>query len=226
MSEPEMVAVFRYGVTNTVTCALTLRIARKLNLPINTDIVQANTVRRDLLEDDERIEARMAFDGVVIPGRDYLIMDEKVVMGGTIADLRSHIERRGGHVIGAVTLMGARGSEILAITPKRLTALRERFGQFESGWRERFRAGFDCLTEAEAQHLLFNYRIPEIFRSRFLTRDHFENIEGRLLTLHEVEALREELKKIFEELEAEERADPKKWEQEQLASLFKATREF
>ena len=46
-------------------------------------------------------------------GRDYLVVDDNVTRGGTLADLRSYIERNGGNVVGATTLPGSRQSEIL-----------------------------------------------------------------------------------------------------------------
>jgi hypothetical protein len=75
-------------------------------------------------------------------------------MGGTLANLKGHIETLGGNVLAAVALTGKPHSAKLAPTPERLNELRKRHGtEFEKWWIGRFAHGFDTLTESEARYL-------------------------------------------------------------------------
>ena len=59
-----------------------------------------------------------------------------------------------GRVIGAMALTGKAYSSKLALTNETLNALRGKYGNFESWWREQFGFGFDALTESEGRYLL------------------------------------------------------------------------
>ena len=126
-------------------------LSRRLGLPVDLQIVQANRPHRTGQGGEYRLVARSEFDGTVEVGRDHLIVDDNVTQGGTLADLRSYIERNAGHVIGASTLTGSRQSEKRAAT---LTALRARFPGLERRWKETFGYDFDALAEGEATYLL------------------------------------------------------------------------
>ena len=98
-----------------------------LGLPLDDGMVQANEPRRTGQSGEYRLSVHSEFDGRVQSGRDYLIVDDNVTQGGTLADLRSYIESRGGHVVAATTLTGSRQSEILAPRSETLAALRAKF---------------------------------------------------------------------------------------------------
>jgi hypothetical protein len=81
------------------------------------------------------------------------LVDDFVGQGGTLANLRAHIVRGGGVVLGATVLTGKAHSAVLALAESRLEALRKKHGkELENWWRQRF--GFGCLTESEARYLL------------------------------------------------------------------------
>ena len=100
-------------------------------------------------------QARQAeFEGLVTPGLDYVLVDDFVGMGGTLANLKGYIESNGAHVLAAVSLTGKPHSAKLAPTPERLNELREKHGtDFENWWIGQFAHGFDALTESEARYL-------------------------------------------------------------------------
>jgi hypothetical protein len=106
-------------------------LSRDLGLPLDEDIVQANEPRRTGQNGEYRLSVHSEFDGPVRAGRDYLIADDNVTQGGTLADLRSYIETHGGRVVGATTLTGSRRSEILAPRPETLAALRAKVPDLE-----------------------------------------------------------------------------------------------
>ena len=83
-----------------------------------------------------------------------MLVDDFVGMGGTLANLKGHIESNGGHVLAAVSLTGKPHSAKLALTPERLNELRAKHGQkLENWWLGRFAHTFDALTESEARYL-------------------------------------------------------------------------
>ncbi len=90
----------------------------------------------------------------VAQGRDYMLVDDFVGMGGTLANLRGYIEANGGRVLAAVTLTGKPYSARLALDATQLQELRDKHGkQLESWWKEVFGHSFDCLTQSEARYL-------------------------------------------------------------------------
>lgn len=79
-------------------------LANELNLPITFDIVQAVKANHTKASAYERIVRQAIFTGEVERGREYLIVDDTVAMGGTLAGLKGYIETMGGKVIQAVVL--------------------------------------------------------------------------------------------------------------------------
>lgn len=143
----------REGV-NAIPEALADELGQQLGLEVDGGLVQINIVGHTGANGYARLARQAAFDGFVIAGADYLLVDDFIGQGGTLANLKSHIESNDGVVIGATVLTGKPYSAVLAPTWEQLTALRMKHGQeFEDWWQERFGYGFDCLTQSEARYL-------------------------------------------------------------------------
>ena len=97
--------------------------------------------------------SRVAGHLLAVFALDYLIVDDHVTQGGTLADLRAFIESKGGNVIGATTLTGVAGGATLAPLQATLERLRKRFPGLEADWKKAFGYGFDGLTQSEAAYL-------------------------------------------------------------------------
>jgi hypothetical protein len=80
-------------------------------------------------------------------------VDDFIGQGGTLANLRGHILRQGGHVLGATALTGKDYSARLASTDEQIVELRSKHGHLENWWRHRFGFGFECLTASETRYL-------------------------------------------------------------------------
>lgn len=94
-------------------------LANELNLPITFDIVQAVKANHTKASAYERIAWGQAiFTGEVERGREYLIVDDTVAMGGTLAGLKGYIETMGGKVIQAVVLTGYQLPFLILFQPK------------------------------------------------------------------------------------------------------------
>ena len=88
------------------------------------------------------------------PGRAYLLVDDFVGQGGTIANLKGFVETKGGRVVLCTTLTGKPYSAKLTPSDTTLRALRAKHGdELETWWKNNFGYGFDYLTESEARYL-------------------------------------------------------------------------
>ncbi len=128
-------------------------LAAKLGFPLADNIVQSKKVSRGGSDGFHRLANAPTFDGRVVKGREYLILDDTLAQGGTLAELKTHIEDNGGKVVLASALTGKQYSAKMAISPERLAKLRDKFGSIENWWREQFGHGFEGFTESEGRFL-------------------------------------------------------------------------
>jgi hypothetical protein len=140
---------------NRIPAAFAELLGERLGLAIETAVIQVNVVNHTGASGWMRLVSPPLFEGEVTNGRRYLLVDDFVGQGGTLANLRGYITHHGGHVVGAVCLTGRQDSAKIALTTQILEALREKHGpEIESWWCESFGYEFDCLTESEARYLL------------------------------------------------------------------------
>ena len=125
-----------------------------LGLPVDNDIYQANVVFHTGADGFSRLARQARFEGLVNPGLEYVLVDDFVGMGGTLANFKGYIESKGAKVLAAVSLTGKPHSAKLALSPERLQELRGKHGaELENWWIGRFAHTFDALTESEARYL-------------------------------------------------------------------------
>ena len=160
--QPVLVSAHAYerqGV-NAIPAALTRLISERLGIPRETTIVQTNVVSHTSADGYGRLARQACFDGTVEGDREYVMVDDFIGQGGTLANLRGCIEKQGGRVIGAVALTGKPYSARLNPSQEQLHELRQKHGpDFEKWWREHFGHPFDCLTQSEARYLA---RSPDV----------------------------------------------------------------
>lgn len=123
-------------------------------LPLARGIAQINQVGHTGSSGWNRLARQALFDGDVVPGANYWLLDDFIGQGGTLANLRGHIISGGGKVVGYTALTGRADSAILGLTTATLMALRDKHGQLEEWWKIQFGFGFEALTESEAKYLL------------------------------------------------------------------------
>jgi hypothetical protein len=101
-----------------------------------------------------RLVTPAVFAGTVIQGADYLLVDDHVGFGGTLANLRGYIEVNRGRVIGMTTLTETGGGRKIAVLPETLFMIQEKHGdEFNHFWQQVFGYGTDYLTNIEAGYL-------------------------------------------------------------------------
>jgi hypothetical protein len=124
-----------------------------LGWELERDIVQSNVVNHTGADGFSRLARQALFAGTLTPQRHYVIVDDFIGQGGTIANLRGHIIHRGGHVLGATVLTGKPFSATLACETDLIHALRTQHGHLEHDWQQHFGFDFACLTQSEARYL-------------------------------------------------------------------------
>ena len=154
---------------NEIPAAMARALSQMLKLPVCEDIAQVNTVGHTGAGGYHRLAHQATFDGAVEAGHRYLLIDDFVGQGGTLANLRGHILAKRGDVLGATVLTGKPYSSILAPDSEQSHKLRVKHGQeLENWWREEIGHGFDDLTRSEARYLE-NSPDADTIRSRIAT---------------------------------------------------------
>jgi hypothetical protein len=129
-------------------------LSRWLGFSVEASVVQANTVGHTSASGFQRLANQACFVGEVERGQRYLVVDDFVGQGGTLANFIGYIESQGGHAVGPRVLTSKPYSAMLAPDDLHIQALRDRYGrEFEDWWRETFGFPFDCLTRSEARYV-------------------------------------------------------------------------
>ena len=128
-------------------------LADRLGAQVAVDIVHINKVNRSGSDGFHRLAAQPEFDGAVEAGREYIIVDDTLAQGGTLASLKGYIEQKGGRVVAISALTGKDYSAKLRPNTADLAVLRKKYPELEAFWYEEFGYGFDRLTSSEANYL-------------------------------------------------------------------------
>jgi len=94
---------------------------------VETEIVQVNRVFHTGADPMERLSLRPVFEGDVAAGAHYVLVDDVMSMGNTLAELANYIQEAGGQVVSVVVLVNA--GRIKQLRPKRnvIHKIEERF---------------------------------------------------------------------------------------------------
>lgn len=140
---------------NAIPDAMAQVLGRDLDLPVIAgEIVQTNKVGHTRAPAFQRLVTPAMFDGEVQLGAAYVLVDDHVGLGGTLANLRGYVEARGGSVIAVTTLTESRDTRRISLRPGTRAMLWQRHGEeLDELWHAQFGHGIDCLTEVEALQL-------------------------------------------------------------------------
>ncbi|HPC33857.1 MAG TPA: JAB domain-containing protein, partial [Syntrophales bacterium] len=114
---------------NAIPAGMAHVIADMTGWQVAEDIFQVNKVEHTDKNALERLLNQAVYDGPVEPGTLYLIVDDVVTQGGTLANLKGFIEAKGGKVIGIHTLGAAMFSTNLKVSPATVEKLKNTYGQ-------------------------------------------------------------------------------------------------
>lgn len=125
-----------------------LRLTNKIVQTVRAHHTGANAV--------ERMTRRAAFDGPVMRGAEYILVDDHVTQGGTLNELRKYIQSRGGKVVAVTTLTASQFSDTLSISRDAALGLYTKFGNNldEELQKAGIANGVAELTQSQARELL------------------------------------------------------------------------
>ena len=139
--KPKLVPVLAEEASgrNKIPLAMAVVLSDALNLEVEYNIIQSDKVTRTNSNADHRLAFNPRFQGQVDKDQEYLILDDTLAMGGTIASLKGFIENRGGQVIGAAVMTAHQGSLSMPVNDKMLKAIERKHGpSVDQFWKETF----------------------------------------------------------------------------------------
>lgn len=172
---------------NKLPVTLASYISHLSGLSMSVDIVQSNKVGHTGADMAARFARRATFDGQVEHGREYILVDDFVTSGGTLADLRNYIESNGGKVVEMMSLANSSSAQggysgNIAIKKEVSLALKAKFGEgelreflIENGLNG---GNVEALTNVEGQWLL-RFRSLAAARDRILASGSEEDARGK-----------------------------------------------
>ena len=147
-----------------------------MGLDVELGIIQSDKVGRTDSGADHRLAFNPTFEGDVKQGQKYLVVDDTLTMGGTVASLRGYVENRGGKVVAASVMTAHEGALNLPVKSSMLAAIENKHGpSINHFWQETFGYGTDKLTQGEAGHLK-SAKTVDAIRERITAARH-EGIE-------------------------------------------------
>ncbi|MCK5717296.1 MAG: hypothetical protein KAH77_07385 [Thiomargarita sp.] len=139
---------------NAIPLGMADVINRVTGWKVSENIYQINKAGHTGANGWHRITTPAIFKGEIVLGAEYLILDDFIGMGGTLANIKSFIENAGAKVIGFQVLTGKKESSHLYLRSDTLENLRKKHGIFEKEFQEIVQFNYTGLTESEAQYLL------------------------------------------------------------------------
>lgn len=126
---------------------------------VDKEIVQTDRVYHTGANAMERMVSRATFEGKVVAGGKYVLVDDVTSLGGTLAELNNYIVCRGGEVVDVVVLANAGRNPQLIPNPQDVRIIKERF---QDECIEIFGIQPDALTANEARYLVGFRSVDEI----------------------------------------------------------------
>jgi len=155
------------GGKNKIPVVLAEYISKKTGFEVDTSIVQTNRAHRTGTDEWHRFAFRPSFDGEVITGRNYILVDDVFSLGGSFNELRRFIESHGGKVVHAVTMATGRSGNEISPRPETLKSLIDKYGpdtlSFFLQEVNLYDGNIKALTEPEARALR---RAPSLDEAR------------------------------------------------------------
>ena len=119
------------GSKNQIPYAYAAALKVDYGMKLDEQIIQVQKAGHTDAEGIHRLMAHSVFDGEVIQGQDYVLVDDVMTFGGTLNDLRDYIESNGGRVVACTVLAVGRNGSYLAVQPKTVEEIYSKFGKEE-----------------------------------------------------------------------------------------------
>jgi hypothetical protein len=135
---------------------LPLALAQAIGLPVWEDVRLVHTVRRKFLSAIQRLLHKPKFAGNIQKGTAYILVDDVITSGGTIAELRKFVLHHGGTVVAVVALAFAIGSHAVAPAKRFWIRLMVKFGMILASLLQIYGIAVSVLhlTNSQMRYLL------------------------------------------------------------------------
>jgi hypothetical protein len=145
--------------SNAIPSVLCQLLADKIGGEVCYEINQVTTQKRAGLSRLARFVCQPKFNGSVVSGRRYVLVDDVITSGASFVALRSHIVRNGGVVGGITALAHVTGkNQKLPISPWSVRQLKVKFGEgIAEYWGSTFGHRLELMTEQDARYLLHKW---------------------------------------------------------------------
>ncbi|MBY0337557.1 MAG: hypothetical protein K2X11_13135 [Acetobacteraceae bacterium] len=147
---------------NAIPDILATALAANAGAEADTVITQVSRAYHTGANAMERLIAPALFAGTVRRGQAYVLTDDVMTLGGTLAEMADHIHRGGGSVVGVAVLVDASRGGVLFPSSRVTQQLERRLGDEIRGT---LRIQPAALTAEEAQYLL-GFRTADELRNR------------------------------------------------------------
>lgn len=153
---------------NQIPTSLADYLSSKAEAILDTNIKHINKPEHTGKSVIYRILNPLLFDGKVEKGGQYVLIDDTVATGGSLADLGQYIEENGGKVVGIMTLVNASRSSNLTPSKELINELQKKFGK---EIEQEFGIKLEALTYPEAI-ALNRFQSIDAIRNRISTERH------------------------------------------------------
>lgn len=174
--------------SNPLPLAISLTLSDHIKgFSVNTNIVQKNIVGHTGADTLARFAYPALFEGEIEKDLNYLLVDDHISQGGTIANLRGHITSQGGNVVGVTSLTANRGSMCLRQTPRSYNRLTNAENFSSIGCHSHlsetvFGYALNCFTNSETSQIFY-----QMEAGRKKKRDYnFQNFMTEVITCRKV----------------------------------------
>lgn len=155
-TEPLLIAPYKEGSPNRLATAAAVHLGKHLGLQVDSSIIEVAQGCLRELTPLQRLFNCPKFEGEVQRGRWYIIVDDHISRGTTMASLRSHIVRNGGRFACGCVLASPTGEERVNLnaSAKDIQRVAAGFNTDIIKWFERMTdVIMDGLTQPEAAFL-------------------------------------------------------------------------
>jgi AcrR family transcriptional regulator len=141
---------------------LPLALCINIGLPISLTVQGFTPRRRTNLSAIERILCRPIFAGDITPGKNYILVDDVITQGATVAALIHFVTQNGGKVCAVTTLAYARGSRRIVPSKEIRDKLKQRFGKKIIRLFEEYGLGKDVLKQLSNAEMLYLLKFSDV----------------------------------------------------------------
>jgi hypothetical protein len=140
--------------SNLISLITTIFLSEKYNINYDFNIRQSESVSRNASCDMHRFMFPTTFEGTVTKNRNYVVLDDHIKTGSTIANLVGHIHKYNSNHVGIMTLaMNEIALKGLSLNKSNLDNLNNKFSNHLDNFSNLFGYDFSYLTDVEASML-------------------------------------------------------------------------